>query len=84
MPKRESEDLTSQPHDALIKYTFSQRKHATGLLKAALAPEIVALIRWATLKLEKIHFVNRGLRGPDARPDEDREAVGDDGQERAE
>src|SRR5262249_57934161 len=61
--KRNREGLTSQPHDALIKYTFSQREHAAGLLKAALAPEIIALLRWGTLKLTKIHFVDRGLRG---------------------
>jgi predicted transposase YdaD len=63
MPKRKRADLTSQPHDAIIKYTFSQREHATGLLKAALEPEVTSLIRFSTLKLEKIHFVDRGLRG---------------------
>src|SRR5262249_31536494 len=62
MPRRKREGFTSQPHDALIKYTFSQREHAAGLLKAALAPEIIALIRWGTLELTKIHFVDRGLR----------------------
>src|SRR5437667_40846 len=61
--KRKRKDLTAHPHDAIIKYTFSQREHAEGLLKAALAPEIVALVRWTTLELTKIHFVDRGLRG---------------------
>ena len=63
MPKQKRGDITSTPHDALIKYTFSQREHAAGLLRAALSPEIVAIIRWSTLELEKIHFVDRGLRG---------------------
>ena len=64
MPKQA--DLTAQPHDAIIKFTFSQREHAAGLLRAALPSEIVAAIRWATLKLEKVHFVDRGLRGRQA------------------
>jgi predicted transposase YdaD len=63
MSKRERADLTSQPHDAIIKYTFSQREHAAGLLRAALPPEIVAFVRWSTLELERVHFVDRGLRG---------------------
>jgi predicted transposase YdaD len=64
MPKRA--DLTAQPHDAIIKFTFSQREHAAGLLRAALPAEIVARVRWGTLKLEKVHFVDRGLRGRQA------------------
>jgi predicted transposase YdaD len=64
MPKRA--DLTAQPHDAIIKYTFSQREHAAGLLRAALPTEIVGAIRWGTLGLEKVHFVDRGLRGRQA------------------
>jgi predicted transposase/invertase (TIGR01784 family) len=65
MPERRRRrgGLTAQPHDAIIKFTFSQREHAAGLLRAALAPELAALIRWGTLKVEKIHFVDRGLRG---------------------
>ena len=61
--KRTRADLTAQPHDAIIKFTFSQREHAAGLLKAALGPAVSALIRWGTLKLETIHFVDRTLRG---------------------
>jgi predicted transposase YdaD len=64
MPKRA--DLTAQPHDAIIKFTFSQREHAAGLLRAALPAEIVAQVRWGTLKLEKVHYVDRGLRGRQA------------------
>lgn len=65
MPGREQSRgrLTAQPHDAIIKFTFSQREHATGLLRAALPPEIAATIRFSTLVVEKIHFVDRGLRG---------------------
>ena len=61
--KRRRGDLTAQPHDAIIKFTFSQREHAAGLLNAALDPAISAIIRWGTLKLETIHFVDRTLRG---------------------
>lgn len=61
--RRRRGDLTAQPHDAIIKFTFSQREHAAGLLKAALDPAIVAAIRWSTLELETIHFVDRTLRG---------------------
>ena len=60
-PRRGKE--TSTPHDALIRYTFSQREHATGLLKAALPAEVVSLVDWPTLTLENIHFVDRALRG---------------------
>jgi hypothetical protein len=61
--RRRRGGLTAQPHDAIIKFTFSQREHAAGLLRAALAPEIVASIRWGSLRIENIHFVDRGLRG---------------------
>ncbi len=61
--QRKRADLTAQPHDAIIKYTFSQREHAAGLLQAALEPEIASAIHWDTLELEKIHFVDRTLRG---------------------
>jgi predicted transposase YdaD len=61
--KRRRGDLTAQPHDAIIKFTFSQREHAAGLLRAALDPAVSSLVRWGTLKLETIHFVDRTLRG---------------------
>lgn len=51
-----------QPHDALVKFTFSQREHAIGLLKASLPAGAGALIQWSTLALERIDFVDRGLR----------------------
>lgn len=59
-------DLTSRPHDAILQFTFSQREHAAGLLRASLPPEVSALVRWSTLKLQKLHFVDRGLRGRQA------------------
>jgi predicted transposase YdaD len=61
--KRRRGDLTAQPHDAIIKFTFSQREHAAGLLEGALGPAVSSLVRWGTLKLETIHFVDRTLRG---------------------
>jgi Putative transposase, YhgA-like len=51
-----------QPHDALFKWTFSQREHAVGLLQAALPPALVAAIDWSTLRVEKGSFVDRALR----------------------
>ncbi|WP_437682514.1 Rpn family recombination-promoting nuclease/putative transposase [Sorangium sp. So ce131] len=58
-PRRRA--LTS-PHDALFKWTFSQREHAVGLLKAALPPSVVAAVRWGTLRVEQGSFVDRALR----------------------
>jgi len=63
MARQRRGEVAGQPHDKIIKRTFTQREHAVGLLKAALAPEIVALARWSTLKAEQIHFVDRRLRG---------------------
>jgi predicted transposase YdaD len=53
---------TRQPHDGLIKYAFSNRDHAEGLLKAILPPAIVALVDWGSLKLEKDSFIDAHLR----------------------
>jgi predicted transposase YdaD len=63
MPRRTRADVAHQPHDAIIKFTFSQREHAAGLLKASLPPEVTAVVTWSTLELEKIDFVDRALRG---------------------
>ncbi|AUX32293.1 transposase [Sorangium cellulosum] len=49
-------------HDALFQWTFSQREHAVGLLRAALPPPLVAAVRWGTLRVEKGSFVDRALR----------------------
>ncbi|MFO0729366.1 MAG: Rpn family recombination-promoting nuclease/putative transposase, partial [Myxococcota bacterium] len=51
-----------QPHDGLVKYAFSKRDHAAGLLKAILAPAITALVDWGTLNLEKDSFIEPNLR----------------------
>ena len=51
-----------QPHDGLVKYAFSKREHAVGLLKAILAPPLVALIEWGALALEKDSFIDAELR----------------------
>ena len=53
--------LTS-PHDALFKWSFSQREHAIGLLKAALPEAVVKAVRWSTLRVEKGSFVDPALR----------------------
>ena len=53
----------SQPHDGLIKYAFSRREHAVGLVKAVLEPEVAALVQWSTLRLEKDSFMDKALRG---------------------
>jgi uncharacterized small protein (DUF1192 family) len=64
--KRRRGDLTSQPHNALITFAFSRREDAAGLLRAALPGEVSALVRWGTLKLESVQFVERTLRGRSA------------------
>ena len=53
MPKPRRGEPPTQPHDALVKWTFSQREHAAGLLKAALPPEVVAAVDWGTLRVEQ-------------------------------
>ncbi|AUX42796.1 transposase [Sorangium cellulosum] len=62
MPKSSRRGALTSPHDALFKWTFSQREHAVGLLKAALPPPVVAAVRWGTLRVEKGSFVDRALR----------------------
>src|SRR6185503_1225656 len=51
-----------QPHDTLFKWTFSQRDHAAGLLRATLPKALVAEIDFRTLRLEKGSYVDRALR----------------------
>ncbi|WP_081426294.1 Rpn family recombination-promoting nuclease/putative transposase [Sorangium cellulosum] len=62
MPKSPRERALTSPHDALFQWTFSQREHALGLLKAALPRPVVAAVRWSTLRIEKGSFVDRALR----------------------
>ena len=45
------------PHDTLLRWTFSQREHAAGLLKAAFPPDLTRAFDWGTLRLEKGRFV---------------------------
>jgi predicted transposase YdaD len=51
-----------QPHDGLVRYAFSQRDHAAGLLKAILPAALVALVDWSALDLVKDSFVDPELR----------------------
>jgi hypothetical protein len=53
----------SQPHDALFRWTFSQLRHAVGLLKAALPSKLAAVTAWSTLRLENGSHVDQALRG---------------------
>jgi hypothetical protein len=54
--------MLTQPHDALFKWTFSQREHAAALLKAALPPALRDAADWTTLRLLKGSFVDKALR----------------------
>jgi predicted transposase/invertase (TIGR01784 family) len=62
MSKPKSEPALTDPHDTLVRWTFSQRKHAAGLLKAALSPAFTRACDWRTLRLEKGSFVSKQLR----------------------
>jgi predicted transposase YdaD len=62
MPKSPRGGAPTSPHDALFKWTFSQREHAVGLLKAALPAAVVAAVRWSRLRVEKGSFVDAALR----------------------
>ena len=44
--------MPGQPHDKLFKWTFSQREHAAGLLRATLPAAWVAKADLRTLRLE--------------------------------
>jgi predicted transposase YdaD len=59
--KRATRPAIGQPHDGLVKYAFSKREHAEGLLKAILDPAVVALVDWTTLELMKDSFIDRAL-----------------------
>jgi len=62
MRKRRPPAPVPAPHDSLIKYVFSQRKHAIGLLRAVLPRDVAATLSWKTLALEKGSFVDHALR----------------------
>jgi len=61
-PRAPGAEALKQPHDALFKWVFSQRKHAKGLLKATLPRELAAVIHWASLRLEKGSYIDEALR----------------------
>jgi hypothetical protein len=61
-PKPPRAAALSQPHDAFFRWAFSQHRHAVGLLKACLPPEMVAATTWGTLRLESGTHVDRSLR----------------------
>lgn len=52
----------SQPHDALVRWAFTQREHAIGLLKAALPADVVSAVDWGTVRVVKDSFVDDALR----------------------
>jgi predicted transposase/invertase (TIGR01784 family) len=51
-----------QPHDRLFRWTFSQQRHAIGLLRAALPRGFCAQADFGTLRLENADWVSRALR----------------------
>ena len=62
MGKRLRKDDAAQPHDRLVKFAFSRREHAAGLLRAVLPSEIVEAVAWKTLRLENRSYVSPALR----------------------
>ena len=60
--KRGQPDSTAHPHDGLVKYAFSKRIHAKGLLQAILPRAVSAAIAWSSLKLDKDSFIDADLR----------------------
>ncbi|MBK8251830.1 MAG: Rpn family recombination-promoting nuclease/putative transposase [Polyangiaceae bacterium] len=61
-PRARARSPHVQPHDGLVKWTFSQKSHAASLLKAALPQEVVVAIDWGSLRVEKDSFIDRSLR----------------------
>lgn len=55
--------MPAQPHDGLVKWTLTQRRHAMSLVKAALPGEVVAAADWSTFRIERGSFVDDDLRG---------------------
>jgi hypothetical protein len=53
---------TPEPHDALVRWTFSQRWHAVGLLRVALPSALTRAVDWRTLRLRKETSVSGKLR----------------------
>ena len=59
---RSVSDIAAHPHDGIVRYAFSKRVHAKGLLQAILPRSLARAIAWSTLKLDKDSFVNPELR----------------------
>lgn len=55
-------DIATHPHDGLVKYAFSKRHHAKGLLRAILPATLTATMAWSTLRLKKDTFIDPALR----------------------
>ncbi|WP_104987525.1 Rpn family recombination-promoting nuclease/putative transposase [Sorangium cellulosum] len=53
--------MTSTPHDALFKSTFSQPEHAAAALREALPAALAARIDFASLTLQPGSFIDRQL-----------------------
>jgi predicted transposase YdaD len=52
----------SGPHDLLVRFTFGRPERAEAELRAALPPELVREVDWATLKREPSSVVDEELR----------------------
>jgi predicted transposase/invertase (TIGR01784 family) len=53
--------MATSPHDALVKRTLGDPRHAAGELRAVLPPELVDAIDWATLRRQPGSFVDPAL-----------------------
>ncbi|KIG18688.1 Mobile element protein [Enhygromyxa salina] len=54
--------MTRRPHDALFKAAFDTPKHAAGLLRQVIPPQLCAQIQWHTLARERGSFIDPALR----------------------
>lgn len=55
-------EAPSDPHDRFFAYTFGQKEHAIGLLRAALPPALVERLDWETLERQPADFIDANLR----------------------
>jgi len=56
-----AEENLHQPHDKLVKATFSDLQNARAFFEGHLEPEVVRRIDWASLRLESGSFVDAEL-----------------------
>lgn len=54
--------MTASPHDALVKTTFSQVRHARPLIRRMLPPRLARAIRWSTMRLRPGSFIDDTLK----------------------